>query len=783
MIEEPLPPASRRLVDDNCSKIPIASLETIEETEWIGVPYACGCSVRVFRRDIVVSSSTRIRENASHNATLTLCFAVAAGAGLYVAGRQLRVPPVLLYLVAGVVLGPELVGWIDPASLGGGLEALIALAVAVVLFEGGMTLELGGYRRSPIVIRRLVIIGAMVTWLGASAAAWLLFDLEPAMALLAGSLVIVTGPTVVSPLLRRILVKERVHHALYWEAVLVEAVGVFIAVLCYEWLTPDREHPLWQPLDLFGLRIAVGVGLGFATGSMVARALENGWVSDHRLKGFVLSCALLTFGVAHVFVAESGILAVVVAGLVIGARQPGQITRLRRSEIQVGEHVIGALCIMLAAQVELAQFAHWRVVAMVAIVVALLRPAVVWLATWGRGFDLREKLILSWIAPRGVVAAAMASLFAVRLAELGHPEAVALETIALSVVAATVTIQGLSAPWVVRVLGVERADRRSWVILGHSALVAALGRSLRAAGVKVVELTGSAAVSADPDDPRFADAQAVLCAHTTMVQNVWAAVRFGLPLRKGSCFRWATFQPDPTGRRGDDPAGRAVWTNALTAAAVAVGLEDGTHAIDVVEVSAGDEEGRFGTNFQPLFWVADGVAQIVVNPLDPGPPTGDLAVVLRRRVPGLFGLVAHVQIIDTEEPSFESVLGSLAEAAAKLQPDLGVAALVQGILDRRESMPAAIGGGVAIPHGYCDGLERSRCYLAVVPNGVADMVTPDQLPVCLVFLLISPLGAATKHILSLAALASIAEESAFVHQLRRQRVPQRIVRLIEERAS
>lgn len=718
-----------------------------------------------------------------HNATLTLCFAAAAGASLFVAGRRLRVPSVLLYLVAGVVLGPELLGWIDPASLGGGLKAIIALAVAVILFEGGLTFDLAGYRRSPIAIRRLVFVGAAITWLGTSAGAWALFDLEPAMALMAGSLIIVTGPAMVSPLLRRMQVNERVHDALYWEAVLIQVVGVFVAVLCYEWLTPDREHPLWQPLSLFGLRIAVGVGLGLATGFIVARVLESGWVPEDRIRPFVLSCALLAFAVAHIFLAESGILAVVVAGLVVGVRRPPQLAHVTRFEAQLSPHIIGALFILLAANLELVRFTQWRVIALVGIVVLVLRPLVVWLATWRQGFDVHEKWLMSWIAPRGVVAAAMSSLFAVRLLDLGHPDAVHLETLTYAVVAATVTLQGLSAPWVVGVLGLERTDRRTWVVLGDNPLVAALGDSLRSAGVKVIELTGRAAATENPDDPRFADAEAVLCAHTTMLQNVWAAHRFGLHLPNARCFRWATFEPDEPLRGGEGPAGRAVWASTVAAAAVAVGLEDGTLSLDVVEVAERDEEGRFDSRFQPLFWIDDGRAHVVADPLAPGQPKGSLAIVLRRRVGGLAELVAHVEIIDAPEPSFEGVLGQLAETATRLYPDLPIDTLVRGILDRRETMPAAIGGRVAIPHGYCDGLDRSRCFLAVVPDGVSDMITPDQLPVCLVFLLISPLGAATKHIQAMAALASIGEEPAFVHLLRRQRVPQRVARIIAERAS
>ena len=662
---------------------------------------------------------------------------------------------------------------------------MIALAVAVILFEGGLTLDLEGYRRAPIVIKRLLTVGPLVTWLGTSLAVWLLFGLSAGMALMAGSLVIVTGPTVVSPLLRRLEIRERLHHVLYWEGVLIDAVGVFVAVLCYEWLTPDGAHPMWGPLGRFGLRILVGVGLGVGCGLLVAHVLERSWVPTEYVNIFVLAWALLTFGVAHVFLTESGILAVVVAGLIVGLRNPPQLKHVKRFKLELTELGIGALFVLLSAKLELAQFIGWRLLALLVVIIFVLRPAAIWLATWGRRFDLREKLFLSWIAPRGIVAAAMASLFSVRLQELGYPEAVYLETFTYAVIAATVTFQGLSASWVADRLELKRPDRRTWVLLGDDSLVGAVGGSLRRAGVKVVELDGHAANTdaLDPDDPRFADTEGVLCANTTTLQNVWAAFRFGLRVRKEACFRWSTFKPEETG----DPAphgraSRTVWASTVTAATVAEGLKSGSHSIEVVEVGTEDEQGRFGRAFQPLFWVRDGRAHIIEDPLSPGPAKGDLAVVLRRRITGLAEMSTHVELIVEGEPTFESVLGVLAKAAARLHPGLPMEALARGIVDRRETMPAAIGGSVAIPHAYCEGLDRSRCFLAVVPGGVDDMVTPDELPVRLVFLLISPLDEATGHLGSLAALASLAREPQYVDLLCRQTVPERLARLITERA-
>jgi len=710
---------------------------------------------------------------------LTLCFAAAAGVSLVLLAQRLRIPYIVLLLFGGVALGPEGLGVIDPSALGPMLGTVVSLAVAIILFEGGLTLDREGYRRAPSVIKRLLTIGPLITWLGTAAVAMALFDLTPGMALLASSLVIVTGPTVISPLLRRLNVTERVHHILYWEGVLVDVIGVFVAVLCYEWLTPDDTAGYALPIGRFALRLMVGAGIGALAGLTIAAALKRGAIPDEQTNLFVLAAALLTYGLADAVLHEAGILAVVVAGLVVGARKPRQLRAVKGFKLQLTEFGIALVFVLLAAKLELQRFADPRLLVLLAVVIVVLRPSVIWIAAWNQGLKTREKLFLSWIAPRGIVAAAMASLFAARLQEAGHAAAVWLETITYAVITVTVTVQGLTAPFVARLLRLERPDKRAWVLLGETPLVTALGRALRRAGVRAIEVPEDAR-EVDPTDPRFADAGSLLALHPTMLENVWAITHWRTTLRQEASYRWAARDPEVGWEEAGviGAAGRAVWGGSLTVDDVAHALRTDAMSFDVVEIGDGDAR-RFGEDLRPLFWIEDGAAELVLDPLQPGPLHGEYAVVLRRQT-GLAGLVAHVQVVADEEPTFDLALEQLIETATRLCPGLDADAVREDILERRRTMPVAVGAGMAIPHAYWDGIDHSICVLGVVPKGLA-VDTPDGEPVRLIFLVISPAGRAAEHLEALATLGSLGQDRAFVDLLARQIAPARIASLIRER--
>jgi NhaP-type Na+/H+ or K+/H+ antiporter len=215
----------------------------------------------------------------------TMAVAISMGVFLTVASRRIHVSSIVLLLVGGVLLGPEGLGLVDTRSLGDGLSVIVSLSVGLILFEGGLTLDLRGYRPVASVIHRLLSVGLLVTWLTTAAAIHCVFDYDLAFSLLSASLVVVTGPTVIAPLLKRIKVNINLHSILHWEGVLIDPVGVFIAILCFEWLTAQSRGMV---VARFVLRFVWGIGLGIAGGLAIHRVIRSRLIPDDVMNVFAL---------------------------------------------------------------------------------------------------------------------------------------------------------------------------------------------------------------------------------------------------------------------------------------------------------------------------------------------------------------------------------------------------------------------------------------------------------------------------------------------------------------
>ena len=422
---------------------------------------------------------------------LSIGLAVAVGMIAQAVARHLKIPGIVLLLAAGVLLGPDVADVIRPHSLGTALQTLVGFAVAVILFEGGMNLNLRRLRREGRSIRRLVTWGALVTAVGAFLACTWILGWEWRRAILFGTLVIVTGPTVITPLLRRIRLNSSVATVLEAEGVLIDAIGAILAVVTLEVvLAPSGQSLLlggWHLLSRFGF----GLAAGLAAGALIAFLLRFERAVPAGLENvFTLSLVLAVFQVCNSLVPESGIMTVTVAGLLVGNVKTRALQDLREFKEQLTVMFIGMLFVLLAADVRIDEVRSlgWNGALTVLALMFVVRPLNVLVSTAGSDLKSREKAFLAWLAPRGIVAAAVASLFAVELEANGLEGGPELRALVFLVIAATVIIQGLFGGIVAQSLGVRRPSHSGYAILSVNPLSLAFARLFRDAGHEVVFL-------------------------------------------------------------------------------------------------------------------------------------------------------------------------------------------------------------------------------------------------------------------------------------------------------
>jgi len=421
----------------------------------------------------------------------TFSFAIALGAGVVaqLLAAPLRLPSIVLLLAFGVLLGPEVLGLVDPAALGGGLFPLVTLAVAVILFEGGLNLDLQRLRRAASPIRLLVTVGAMVTALGGGLAAHHFMGWPWGPSVLFGTLVIVTGPTVIRPLLRNVPLRPRLATVLEAEGLLIDPVGAIVAAVTLQLVAAPSPASVAAGALGFVYRIGFGAGAGLLSGlALVALLRWRHAVPEGLMDLVALGGALLSFALSEAVLTESGILAVTVAGVVVGNLEPRLAEDLGEFQERLTVGLIGLLFVLLAADVRVAEVMGLGRggVLTVGALVLLVRPLGVWLCTLGSEFGWREKAFLSWVAPRGVVAAAIASLAAAFLEEAGAGAGHEIRALVFLTIGVTVVVQGGSAPLVARLLRVRAPGRDGVVILGAEELGFALGTVLREDSTPVV---------------------------------------------------------------------------------------------------------------------------------------------------------------------------------------------------------------------------------------------------------------------------------------------------------
>ena len=402
---------------------------------------------------------------------------------------RLRVPAILFLLLAGIVVGP-VAGWLDPDRLFGELLfPLVSLAVAVILFEGSLTLkfaEIAGLER---VVRRFVTSGVAVTWVVVAAAAHFLAGIGWEIAALFGAIMVVTGPTVIMPMLRTVRPTARIANILRWEGIVIDPVGALLAVLVFEFIVSAQGGDAFgHTLFTFVAVVAVGTLVGFAAGFALGEALRRDWLPEYLDNMITLILVFAAFVASNMLAGESGLLAVTVMGIYLANRKGIEVEAIISFKESLSLLLISGVFILLAARLDLGrlQAIGWSALAVFTAVQFVARPLKVLAATAGSTLTWRERALLAWIAPRGIVAAAISALFALELERRGVAQAEWLVPLVFVVIIGTVVLQSLTAGPLARLLGVAEPEPLGFLIVGANPLARAIAKALAQQKVPVL---------------------------------------------------------------------------------------------------------------------------------------------------------------------------------------------------------------------------------------------------------------------------------------------------------
>jgi NhaP-type Na+/H+ or K+/H+ antiporter len=442
--------------------------------------------------------------SAGGGAALSIALILVLGVVAQWVSWRARLPSILLLLLAGLVAGPVMRHWmpgsifaIDPDSLFGDLlMPLVGISVGLILYEGGLTLSFKEIRAVRRTVVLLVSAGALATWAIAGLSASLLLGMPLPLAVLLGAIIVVTGPTVIGPLLSHIRPAGSVGPILKWEGIVIDPIGVTLAVLVFEAVrlgSVDQAAPAIA-MNIV-LTVLVGGGLGVFAAFVLLKLMSRFLLPDFLQNPFSLMLVVATFVGANQLQTESGLLATTVMGIVLANQSKADVRHILEFKENLRVLLISALFIVLGARLDIStmQNLNWFAVAgFVAVLIVIARPACVAVSTLGSGLSTRERIFLALMAPRGIVAAAGAAIFSLELEQEVARGTLSLEGVSelvpvtFSVIVATVAFYGLVAPMLAKRLGVSDENPQGIVFVGASAWVRAVAAKLKTLGVRVL---------------------------------------------------------------------------------------------------------------------------------------------------------------------------------------------------------------------------------------------------------------------------------------------------------
>lgn len=425
----------------------------------------------------------------SEQILLGLVSIIVFGIGAQWLAWRTKLPAILLLLIAGITTGAT--GLLNPDLVMGDLfTPFISLSVGIILFEGGLSLRFSELKDIGSDVIKLVSIGVVVTLVLVSISAHYLFGMNWELAVLLGAILVVTGPTVIIPLLRQVRPTGQVSSVLKWEGIVIDPIGALLAVLVFEVIfTSSFSEATSLALTSIFKTVFFGTLVGLAGAAVIYWLLRRYLLPDFLQNPVTLMIVVLVFGLSNMLQHESGLWATTVMGIALANQKSARIHHIVEFKENLRVLLLSALFILLAARVELQELLEvldWRIFAFLGVLIVVARPLSVYLSTIGSKLNFREKIFLSWMAPRGVVAASISSLFALGLVENGHPQAEQIIPIVLIVIISTVAIYGLTASRVASWLSVKKPTPRGFLMIGAHPWARTMAKLLKQENFKII---------------------------------------------------------------------------------------------------------------------------------------------------------------------------------------------------------------------------------------------------------------------------------------------------------
>ena len=419
---------------------------------------------------------------------------------------KFKIPAILPLILIGLFIGPisTLISedghkWIEPVwngetglFPGERLFNFVSLSIALILFEGGLTLKKEEIKNVGSVIYKLITLGALTTLITAGFAAHFIIGLNWPLSFLFSALIIVTGPTVITPILRNLAIKKDISTILKWEGILIDPIGALVAVLVFEFISVGSDHGTrytQEALIEFGKIIIIGFSIGFTSAYAFAAALKHKMIPHYLLNAIVLALVLGVFVLADLFAHESGLLAVVIMGMVLGNKKIDALKEVLYFKETISILLISILFILLSANINISDLElifNWKSLVLFAVVVLIVRPLGVFASASNSNLQTNEKIFISWVGPRGIVAAGIASLFGLKLTMQGVENANYITPLVFMIVLGTVLLNATTARLVARLTKVLLNKSEGILIVGASLPARLIATYLRDNGRRVV---------------------------------------------------------------------------------------------------------------------------------------------------------------------------------------------------------------------------------------------------------------------------------------------------------